>query len=395
MQHFLSDLPILLGAIISVDFICLIVIFPWFPWKIYAPRTTTMLKVCTLVTVIFLLIIVFVEFVTIRQSKFLAVAISSFIGIFGAAFMGYWRIPFYIEWRSHKKLFTVVQKYRVHRHIDNPGEVLDPEAFWGAAWMPRLRVDDTAYYVVRYFNNEMLRNYPQTGFLILDEQGKIVRDQALASKIMRCYHFALQVSHPRILWNRYRSYTQLLFSSWYFHYWLSLRWLMRLRTCFWNEELRGDLETCFCYTQFLLKFIRLQQKKFAIEADYSYQKHGSFINECSYDDLLKVAAKIRLENQNFYQYKMEAKNLEYSAKLDLYFFYPMKRKHPSLIKNFLFSSRFIDKSLELNDFFKFPSSRYKSDKLVPIYPFMRKWEERLWQDRLEYVDQTIRPLDSE
>jgi hypothetical protein len=391
LQKEISDFLLAFSAILFVDAFCMLFSFPLFHGRIHASRVPLLIRVCGLSTTIFTALFLIIGFANPSKGmQWLLVAITSACFILGALLIGYWGMPFYINWRKHKNLRRAINKYRVHKQDGDPGEVLDPEAStYGAAWIPRLRVESETYYVARYFYNGNVR-----GILIFDEQGKVIRDKLLASKIMRCFHFAYQMCNGWMFSKRISTFAQLEFSLWYYRHWLSKRKWMRWRTRHWDKELSTELENLFHYVENLLIFLHFEENMILIEADYLNQTNGLYIKECSYDDLLKVEKKLNLERKAFFELKNAIKAEKCPLGLYSYFYDWGKRswKPPAIVRNFLLVSRFYSDKDDFDKFLKKCPSRIKTKQ---FFSYMMPGEKYMWQDRLEYVDQTIRPPDAE
>jgi hypothetical protein len=297
----------------------------------------------------------------------------------------YWSNPAVNEWKKNKAVLLSIQKYKKPAHYPLPKEDVGQVP----NWLPRLVIDGKSYYLVDYFvraisiNNAPARSY-MTGLLALNSDGSIVRDEILVNKIHRCQRFLYSTSSPtedtkRAL-NFLITYTRVWFykrHSPYIHSWLK-------STPSIKQEIGHEFDLLIGAIDAMINWELMKRKELIIEGTYACDNNTARIKECTYDQMLEVADKIRAQKSIGLQYEKQYREGIDATQQIVKYLLNTKITIPLYIKNILvWLESTSQQGIEDLTSFHVPDF---SDEYVPIYFPMDVETYRVWKERLEYVD---------
>jgi len=299
-------------------------------------------------------------------------------------FVWSWSIPSYHEWKRNRKVFQTAKTYR------KPPKNIFIKEYIGEtiSWQPRLIVDNIPYYLIDYCYREVSVNGGKprsyvTGYLGLDMEGNIIRDYEIIHKLVRCRELGYKCSPLRCI-DRSNEYKRIIAALK-----MSEKYIRKFDAI--RENLAQILPEGVCELEAIFRgFIVIhdgaiiQRDVLLEEAKYVEHNPPTKMRECRYEDVLIITQKLRdILSPTPAQETPFLEGLKARQRLLLSF----KRANMNIPRPL----RIILLALKLNeveyrkmfDSFHVPAF---TDEYVPLYLNPAGEDQRIWKERLEYVD---------
>jgi hypothetical protein len=366
------------------------------PWAIHGWKNQLMLKLYGIIFICVMgpMIIIYFDKVTHNptdDSVLIGLGIVAFMFI-SVGYIGYFGVPSLMEWKFKGKVKRTVERYRKRAQGDLPRESLGPDY----DWMPRLVVEGKSYYWVNYSIKrgtaadanpaEYLK-----GLMGVDLEGKVVRDEALANKLNRCFTLAAKTCMPFQHQVRERDYWEVTRAERKIRRILAARKeIERSVTADLGPGAVADVEKMYQTLEILREGVEIRKEAILLEANYVMKHHHEYAKECRYEDLERLAAETRgiMAKVGRLSWEKYAAGNRVGNEIEIAY-YEMKQRQMN--PKFKELSHLI--SAARNDM-KEGIEGAKAEKLTeeqkPIYAPMNALEQRRWRERLKYVDQVDR-----
>jgi hypothetical protein len=388
LAQFVEEMKILFFISLGLG----IFFLPRFPWKLHVYMNELMLKIYLILFTGYNLVFSYASYVKITHNgtteEVVFVVIGLLVYIFlGIAYIGYWGMPCLMEWKHQKKVKQTVERYRKGPQGKLPRETLGPDQ----DWMPRLVVDGKSYYWVNYsikrgtIDDAVPAKYLQ-GLMGVDEEGKVVRDAELANKLNRCFTLAIKTCMPFQHQVRVRKYRETIRAERAYNRYFAMRGELEKSTADLGPEVKQDLDRMYQALGVLRQSEILLRKCLLLEADYAYRHHNIYLQECRYEEVLDLSARIRqvmAAAQNQWETYLEG-NRAGARIFRLTYTLKPRKLHPKIME---ISDLLCTSDDSVKEAMESLDPEKLNDKHMAIYKPMNALERRRWQDRLEYIDQ--------
>jgi len=299
-------------------------------------------------------------------------------------YVWYWSIPSYIEWKRNRKVFQTANTYR------KPPKNIFIKEYIGetVSWQPRLIVDDTPYYLIDYYFREVSVNGGKpgsyvVGYLGLDLQGNIIRDQEITHKLIRCQHLGYRSSPLRCI-DRSNEYKRIIAALKMTEKYIRKFDAIRENLAQLLPEGVCELEAVFRGFTVIHDRAIIQRNVLLEEAKYVEANPPTKMRECRYEDVLIITQKLRdILSPTPAQETPFLEGLKARQRL-LLSFKKANTKVPRPLRIILLSLKLNEVEYrKMFDSFHVPAY---TDELAPIYSGLTEDALRVWKERLEYAD---------
>ncbi len=162
------------------------------PWVIHAHMNKMFIKVAFSIWFVFglalLSAIPIIELSLPSWTGYIVGLLTILFLIFSMVYVLYWSQPFSRKQTGVKAVDKAVERYK------RPGEQVE------GAWAPPMELDDKRYWNIYYTG----QNKKQ--WLLIDEQGQVLSDEAVAHTLRDMLRLVYQIGHPEYINNRTSAY---------------------------------------------------------------------------------------------------------------------------------------------------------------------------------------------
>jgi len=365
--------------------------FPKFPWLIHSTRNIILFKLFSVVLIGLIILFIWTNLIQLftNEEVFLITNICvvllfilyAFISMF---YLLVWSIPSYHEWKRNPKVRVTAKRYIKPKQGNLPKEDIGEVG----SWLPRLIVGDTPYYLIDYCIRGVIvkgarpRSYV-FGYLALDMDGNIIRDQELVHTLLRCRELAYRSSPQRGM-DRSREYDHFSTVKKTTEKYMRKFEAIREEMTRIAPDLLKDVEKVLHAFEIIHDGAVMQLQIFTEEAKFSAAHGGTSMRECRYEDVLVMAAKIRdILAPTPGQQKPFIAGINARKRINEAF-REMGSSKPKDLQLILNSIRL--NAVDHINMFKSYQVPAFDDEYVPIYFGFTDEDLRVWKERLEYVD---------
>ena len=366
------------------------------PWAIHGWKNQLLLKLYGIIFICVMgpVIIIYFDKITHNptdDSVLIGLGIVAFMFI-SVGYIGYFSVPSLMEWKFKRKVKRTVERYRKGAQGNLPRESLGPDY----DWMPRLVVDGKSYYWVNYSIKQGTTADANPaeylkGLMGVDMEGEVVRDEALANKLNRCFTLAAKTCMPFQHQVRERDYWEVAQAEREVRRILAARKeIERSVTADLGPGAVADVEKMYQTLEILREGVEIRKEAILLEANYVMKHHHEYAKESRYEDLERLAAETRgimakvgrLSKDEYWEGDMADTRIEIA-------YYEKKecKMHPQLKK---LGDLISVSAKEMREGIEGAQAEELTEEKKPIYAPMNGLEQRRWRERLRYVDQVDR-----
>lgn len=288
------------------------------------------------------------------------------LSISGTIYILYWGLRFSRKKNGIAVVDAAIERYR------RPDEIVD------GAWLPELIVNGKAYSLVYY----RAKQEKDSGFIGLDQEGQVVRDETLIRKLGQCYRLATAMAYPPLINKRTSSYLdtekmlKLLDRSLKKYDVLTQPLIQQASTQI--QQLKDGLLATREYASALCK-------AWYLEAEWG-QKHGNAnLRQVRYEDVLELASQMDAYQLMTEKNQIILKGVDAAQALS-----QIIAERPDK-----FSAKFKELGALLTLLINFKKSAQiaqKASQTNPIIQYLplNEVDLRGWRNRLEWVDKVDR-----
>jgi hypothetical protein len=391
LSVFISEMEIPFFIMLGAGAFLLLLVFR-LPWSVHVWKNEMILKTYAILftCVMGIALIVFYDRVTHNPANdgiWVTLGMVLYVSV-GVGYIGYFGVPSLMEWKFKRKVKRTVERYRKGAQGNLPRESLGPDY----DWMPRLVVDGKSYYWVNYSIKQRTTADANPaeylkGLMGVDMEGEVVRDEALANKLNRCFTLAAKTCMPFQHQVRERDYWEVAQAEREIRRILAARKeIERSVTADLGPGAVADVEKMYQTLEILREGVEIRKEAILLEANYVMKHHHEYAKECRYEDLERLAAETRgimakvgrLSWEKYWEGDLADSRIEIA-------YYEKKecKMHPQLKK---LGDLISVSSKEIREGIEGAQAEELTEEKKPIYAPMNGLEQRRWRERLRYVD---------